>query len=172
MTFFQKVHFIQKCSVTQNTIFQCIKNIFLVVQFKVSIFHRIQPNDDPSWLLTSPDTKTMEQPGTRLCGEEWPKYSSMLCTSYCYKQGTWGYFTIGSLDVEYHVFWVTMNDWTHAGNFFAINEVIDMKWFIPILDQHSMLMLFIIKTKTQLQGMGRDVPLIALNIEYSWSNKF
>ena len=27
--FFQKVHFIQKCSVTQNTVFQWAKNIFL-----------------------------------------------------------------------------------------------------------------------------------------------
>ena len=30
MTFFQKDHFIEKWSVTQNTIFKCIKNIFLL----------------------------------------------------------------------------------------------------------------------------------------------
>ena len=28
--FFEKVHFIQKCSVTRNTVFQCVKNIFLL----------------------------------------------------------------------------------------------------------------------------------------------
>ena len=48
--FFQKVHFIQKCSVTQNTIFQCIK-FFFVIQSKVNIFHQIQPiDDDRDWL--------------------------------------------------------------------------------------------------------------------------
>ena len=36
--FFQKVHFIQKCSVTQNTIFQCIKNNFLLSNPKLVFF--------------------------------------------------------------------------------------------------------------------------------------
>ena len=38
MTFFQKVHFIQKCSVTQNTVFQYVKNIFLLSQKKLVFF--------------------------------------------------------------------------------------------------------------------------------------
>ena len=38
MTFFQKVHFIQKCSVTQNTIFRCIKNNFLLSNPKLVFF--------------------------------------------------------------------------------------------------------------------------------------
>ena len=38
MTFFQKVHFIQKCSVTQNTVFQYVKNIFLLSQKKLIFF--------------------------------------------------------------------------------------------------------------------------------------
>ena len=38
MTFFQKVHFIQKCSVTQNTVFQYVKNIFLFSQKKLRFF--------------------------------------------------------------------------------------------------------------------------------------
>ena len=38
MTFFQKVHFIQKCSVTQNTVFQHVKNIFLLSQKKLIFF--------------------------------------------------------------------------------------------------------------------------------------
>ena len=29
--FFQEVHFIQKCSVTQNTIFQCFKKVFFTI---------------------------------------------------------------------------------------------------------------------------------------------
>ena len=36
--FFQKVHFIQKCSVTQNTVFQCVKNNFLLSQKKLIFF--------------------------------------------------------------------------------------------------------------------------------------
>ena len=36
--FFQKVHFIQKCSVTQNTVFQCVKNIFFLSQKKLVFF--------------------------------------------------------------------------------------------------------------------------------------
>ena len=36
--FFQKVHFIQKCSVTQNTVFQCVKNNFLLAQKKLIFF--------------------------------------------------------------------------------------------------------------------------------------
>ena len=36
--FFQKVHFIQKCSVTQNTVFQYVKNIFLLSQKKLVFF--------------------------------------------------------------------------------------------------------------------------------------
>ena len=42
--FFKKVHFIQKCSVTQNTVFQYVKKIFFFIQSKVNIFHQIQPN--------------------------------------------------------------------------------------------------------------------------------
>ena len=38
MTFFQKVHFIQKCSVTQNTVFQNVKNNFLLSQNKLVFF--------------------------------------------------------------------------------------------------------------------------------------
>ena len=38
MTFFQKVHFIQICSVTQNTVFQYVKNIFLLSQKKLIFF--------------------------------------------------------------------------------------------------------------------------------------
>ena len=38
MTFFQKVHFIQKCSVTQNTVFQYVKNVFLLSQKKLVFF--------------------------------------------------------------------------------------------------------------------------------------
>ena len=38
MTFFQKVHFIQKCSVTQNTVFQYVKNNFLLSQKKLVFF--------------------------------------------------------------------------------------------------------------------------------------
>ena len=38
MTFFQKVHFIQKCSVTQNTVFQYFKNNFLLSQKKLVFF--------------------------------------------------------------------------------------------------------------------------------------
>ena len=36
--FFQKVHFIQKCSVTQNTVFQYVKNNFLLSQKKFVFF--------------------------------------------------------------------------------------------------------------------------------------
>ena len=36
--FFQKVHFIQKCSATQNTGFQCVKNNFLLYQKKLIFF--------------------------------------------------------------------------------------------------------------------------------------
>ena len=36
--FFQKVHFIEKCSVTKNTIFQCIKNNFLLSNPKLVFF--------------------------------------------------------------------------------------------------------------------------------------
>ena len=36
--FFQKVHFIQKCSVTQNTVFQCVKNNFFLSQKKLIFF--------------------------------------------------------------------------------------------------------------------------------------
>ena len=36
--FFQKVHFIQKFSVTQNTVFQYVKNIFLLSQNKLVFF--------------------------------------------------------------------------------------------------------------------------------------
>ena len=36
--FFQKVHFIQKCSVTLNTVFQCVKNIFFLSQKKIIFF--------------------------------------------------------------------------------------------------------------------------------------
>ena len=42
--FFQKVHFIQKCSVTQNTVFQYVKKKIFLIQSKVNIFHQIQPN--------------------------------------------------------------------------------------------------------------------------------
>ena len=38
MTFFHKVHFIQKCSVTQNTVFQNVKNNFLLSQNKLVFF--------------------------------------------------------------------------------------------------------------------------------------
>ena len=38
MTFFQKVHIIQICSVTQNTVFQYVKNIFLLSQKKLIFF--------------------------------------------------------------------------------------------------------------------------------------
>ena len=38
MTFFQKVHFIQICSVTQNTVFQYVKIIFLLSQKKLIFF--------------------------------------------------------------------------------------------------------------------------------------
>ena len=38
MTFFQKVHFIQKCSVTQNTVFKYVKNYFLLSQKKLVFF--------------------------------------------------------------------------------------------------------------------------------------
>ena len=38
MIFFQKVHFIQICSVTQNTVFQYVKNIFLLSQKKLIFF--------------------------------------------------------------------------------------------------------------------------------------
>ena len=36
--FFQKVHFIQICSVTQNTVFQCFKNNFFLSQEKLIFF--------------------------------------------------------------------------------------------------------------------------------------
>ena len=36
--FFQKIHFIQKCSVTQNTVFQCVKNIVFLSQKKLVFF--------------------------------------------------------------------------------------------------------------------------------------
>merc|ERR1712073_275549 len=36
--FFQKVHFIQNCSVTQNTVFQCVKTNFLLCQKKLVFF--------------------------------------------------------------------------------------------------------------------------------------
>ena len=36
--FFQKAHFIQKCSVTLNTVFQCVKNIFFLSQKKIIFF--------------------------------------------------------------------------------------------------------------------------------------
>ena len=36
--FFQKVHFIQKCSVTQNTVFQCVKKIFFWSNPKLIFF--------------------------------------------------------------------------------------------------------------------------------------
>ena len=36
--YFQKVHFMQKCSVTQNTVFQCVKNSFLLSQKKLIFF--------------------------------------------------------------------------------------------------------------------------------------
>ena len=36
--FFQKDHFVEKWSVTQNTIFQCIKNIFLLYNLKLVFF--------------------------------------------------------------------------------------------------------------------------------------
>ena len=38
--FFQKVHFIQKWSVTQNTVFQCIKKYFLLSHPKLVFFTR------------------------------------------------------------------------------------------------------------------------------------
>ena len=38
MTFFQKVHFLQKCSVTQNTVFQYVKNNILLSQKKFVFF--------------------------------------------------------------------------------------------------------------------------------------
>ena len=146
------------------------EHVFLTLTQCLSLMAELI-DDDPSWLLTTPDTKTMEQPGTRLCGEEWPIFLHVM-HFLLLQTGDLGMYHHIELGCRIlcilNIKWVTMNDWTHAGNFFAINEVIDMKWFIPISDQHSMLMLFIIETKTQLQGMGRDVPLI----EYSWSNKF
>ena len=36
--FFQNVHFIQKCSVIQNTVFQCLKNYFLLFPKKLIFF--------------------------------------------------------------------------------------------------------------------------------------
>ena len=44
MTFFQKVHFIQKCSVTQNTVFQYVKNIFLLSQKNLIFFTELNPS--------------------------------------------------------------------------------------------------------------------------------
>ena len=38
MTFFQKVHFIEKCSVTRNTVFQYVKRKFLLAQKKLIFF--------------------------------------------------------------------------------------------------------------------------------------
>ena len=38
MTFFQKVNFIEKCSVIQNTFFQYVKNNFLLAQKKLIFF--------------------------------------------------------------------------------------------------------------------------------------
>ena len=38
LPFFQKVHFIQKCSVTHNTVFQYVKNIFLLSYSKLLFF--------------------------------------------------------------------------------------------------------------------------------------
>ena len=46
MTFFQKAHFIQKCSVTQNTVFQYVKNIFLLSQKKLIFFTILNLNID------------------------------------------------------------------------------------------------------------------------------
>ena len=40
--FYKSSFFIQKFSVTQNTVFQYVKTIFLI-QSKVKIFHQIQP---------------------------------------------------------------------------------------------------------------------------------
>ena len=50
--FFQKVHFIQKCSVTQNTVFQYVKNNFLLSQKKLVFFtilnlHIRSPPEEP-----------------------------------------------------------------------------------------------------------------------------
>ena len=36
--FFQNIHFIQKCSVTQNTVFKYVKNYFLLSQKKLVFF--------------------------------------------------------------------------------------------------------------------------------------
>ena len=52
MTFFQKVHSIQKCSVTQNTVFQCIKNNFLLSNPKLVFFTEF----NLVMLLLTPDT--------------------------------------------------------------------------------------------------------------------
>ena len=38
MTFFQKVQFLQNCSVTQNTVFRYVKNNFLLPQKKLVFF--------------------------------------------------------------------------------------------------------------------------------------
>ena len=46
--FFQKVHFIQKCSVTQNTVFSVFQKNDFVIQSKVNIFHQIQPTHPPA----------------------------------------------------------------------------------------------------------------------------
>ena len=57
--FFQKVHFIQKCSVTQNTIFQCIKNNFLLSNPKLVFFSEFNLYIHFSWCHNTVATREM-----------------------------------------------------------------------------------------------------------------
>ena len=75
MTFFQKVHFIQKWSVTPNTIFECVKNDFLLSNPKLVFFTEF---DQPIVILWWPIV-TLKLPIVTL---RWPNmnYSGLKVT--------------------------------------------------------------------------------------------
>ena len=66
MTFFQKVHFIQKCSVTQNTVFQCVKNIFFLSQKKLVFFTEFNLKTNRRLSTSSPASQPQPYQGAGL----------------------------------------------------------------------------------------------------------
>ena len=82
--FFQKVHFIQIWSVTPNTIFECIKNEFLLsnpklvflTEFNLLIRHNCLRHRMTSWHVRTWYCDALETPWIRF---EWSLVSSCCC---------------------------------------------------------------------------------------------
>ena len=82
--FFQKVHFIQKCSGSQNKVFQCVKKNFFQSNPKLIFFTKSYPIHDASfkWLSFSLGLGLGREFSFQGKGYEWWAFIAHFCSKF------------------------------------------------------------------------------------------